>query len=234
MTLVIFDVDATLVYSDKLDSKAFAQTYHSIYQQPFPSIDWKTYPHVTDDTIFKTVIQQHFQRQATVVEIEIFKTTFTNIIKRNRQKQPTNYKIVSGAKEMIATLLEQENIVLGIATGGWKAPAMLKLRHVEIPTASVFISGADGKTTRVQIIEEVIAQVRQAGISYSRIVYVGDAIWDVKTTRQMQLPLIGIRYKGDVEVLRNEGVRHVLTDYQNLSRFRKMIDIAVPPNSIHE
>ena len=35
MPLIIFDVDATLVYSNKLDSKAFAQTYEDIYQLPF-------------------------------------------------------------------------------------------------------------------------------------------------------------------------------------------------------
>jgi len=230
MTLVIFDVDATLVYSDKLDSKAFAQTYQAIYQQPFLSIDWKTYPHVTDDTIFNTVIQQHFKREATLAEITFFKTKFTNTILQNRERQPFNYKIVPSAKEMITSLMEQENIVLGVATGGWKAPAILKLKHVEIPTEDLFISGADGKITRVQIIEEVINTVQKAGISYKRIVYVGDAIWDVKTTRQMQIPLIGIRYKGDVEVLQNEGVQHVLTDYQNLDLFREMIEVAVPPS----
>jgi len=230
MTLVIFDVDATLVYSDKLDSKAFAQTYQAIYQQPFPSIDWKTYPHVTDDTIFNTVIQQHFQRPATIAEIQFFKAEFTKAITKNRQLQPSAYKIVPAAKEMMHILLEQEGIVIGVATGGWKAPAILKLKHVGIPTEGLFISGADGKTTRVQIIEEVLYNVQKAGILYDRIVYVGDAIWDVKTTRQMQIPLIGIRYKGDVEVLQNEGVQHVLTNYQNLALFREMINLAVPPS----
>jgi len=229
MILVIFDVDATLVYADKLDSKAFAQTYQAIYQQPFPSIDWKTYPHVTDDTIFNTVIQQHFQRNATLVEMDFFKTEFTNTIIQNRQIQPSAYKIVPAAKEMIHTLLEQEDIVIGVATGGWKAPAMLKLKHVGIPTEGLFISGADGKTTRVQIIEEVLYNVQKAGVVYDRIVYIGDAIWDVKTTRQMQIPLIGIRYKGDVEVLKKEGVQHVLKDYENFPLFREIIDIAVPP-----
>ena len=229
MILVIFDVDATLVYSDKLDSKAFALTYQTIYEQPFPSIDWKTYPHVTDDTIFNTVIQQHFQRNATLVEMDFFKTEFTNTIIQNRQIQPSAYKIVPAAKEMIHTLLEQEDIVIGVATGGWKAPAMLKLKHVGIPTEGLFISGADGKMTRVQIIEEVLYNVQKAGVVYDRIVYIGDAIWDVKTTRQMQIPLIGIRYKGDVEVLKKEGVQHVLKDYENFPLFREIIDIAVPP-----
>ena len=52
-TLIIFDIDGTLVYSNKVDSKCFSETYQQIYGEPFPSIDWRVYPHVTDHTIFR-------------------------------------------------------------------------------------------------------------------------------------------------------------------------------------
>ena len=232
MTLVIFDVDATLVYSDKLDSKCFAQIYQQLYGLPFPSIDWKTYPHVTDDTILNTVIQQHFQRMATLEEMEIFKALFLQTIVQNRKDRPSAYKIVPGAKEVIESLLATPNYTIGIATGGWKAPAVKKLEHVTIPTQDLIISGADGKETRVQIIEEVLTNAQKKGITYERVVYVGDAIWDVTTTRQMQLPLVGIRLKGDVEFLQEQGVQQVLMDYHDIDLFMDCVAKAVPPRKI--
>ena len=232
MTLVIFDVDATLVYSDKLDSKCFAQIYQQLYGLPFPSIDWKTYPHVTDDTILNTVMQQHFKRGATVEEMETFKALFVQTIVQNRKENPTAYKIVPGAKAVIERLVTTPNFTIGIATGGWKAPAVKKLAHVDIPTQDLIISGADGKETRVQIIEEVLVNAQKKEIAYDRVVYVGDAIWDVTTTRQMGLPLVGIRLKGDVDFLQNQGVQDVLRDYQDIDLFMDCLEKAVPPSKI--
>ncbi len=229
MSLIIFDVDATLVYSDKLDSKAFAQTYEDIYSVPFPSIDWSTYPHVTDDTIFKTVIQQHFQRSVTEMERSQFKAAFLATIIENRKLRPTEYKMVPGAKAIMELLINDADYTVGIATGGWKDPAVMKLDFVNIPTAPLLISGADGKTTRHEIIEEVVTQAKEIKASFDRIIYVGDAIWDVKTTRDMQIPLIGIRLKGDREVLQKEGVRHVVKNYLDIPTFMQYVKEAVPP-----
>lgn len=229
MPLIIFDVDATLVYSDKLDSKAFAQTYKDIYGLPFPSIDWSTYPHVTDDTILKTVIQQHFQRPVTEQEREKFKAIFIATIIENRQLKPTDYKIVPGAKEIIELLIKNSSYTVGIATGGWKDPAVMKLNFVNIPTSPLLISGADGKATRHEIIEEVIAQAHEKKASFDLIIYVGDAIWDVKTTRDMKIPLVGVRLKGDVEVLKKEGVQHVVKNYLDIPTFMRYVKEAVPP-----
>jgi len=229
MTLVIFDVDGTLVYSEKTDSRCFAETYEHIYDIPFPTIDWTTYPHVTDDTIFKTVIQEHFQRVATEREMTTFKIAFTERIRQQRMLTPEKFKIVPGAKNTIERLLDLSHISVGIGTGGWKAPAVLKLDYFDIPTPPLLISGADGKETREQIIEEVKQQAIDQEIPFERIVYIGDAIWDVKTTRNMGLPLIGLRRKGDRNFLHQRGVKHVLTDFSDFDLFMDYVETAAPP-----
>jgi len=232
MTLVIFDVDGTLVYSNKIDSRCFAETYEQIYGLPFPTIDWTKYPHVTDDTIFKTVIRDHFGRSTTAEEMAVFKEAFTKRIEQQRLLTPEEFKIVPGAKRTIEQLLELPNYAVGIATGGWKKPAILKLNFVKIPTTPLLISGADGKETREQIIEEVLQQAAAIPLDYKRIVYVGDAIWDVKTTRNMQIPLIGLRWKGDKEFLYQHGVQHVLTDFLDFETVIDYIENAQPPTLV--
>ena len=183
MILIIFDVDGTLVFSEKLDSRCFATTYQQVYGLPFPTIDWRKYPHVSDTTIFKTVIQEHFNRAATEEEEESFRQKFTANIVENRKKTPTEFKEVPFAKQTIDRLLADDRFVVGVATGGWKAPAIIKLNFVNIPTAPLIITGADGKVTRDDITNETIANAKKQYDNIKRIVYVGDAIWDVKTTK---------------------------------------------------
>ena len=62
---------------------------------------------------------------------------------------------------------------------------------------------------REAIIEESVSKAKQRYPEIDHIVYIGDAIWDVKTTRRMQMNLVGMRVQGDVEVLEREGVTHV-------------------------
>lgn len=229
MILVIFDVDATLVYSNKLDSRCFADTYEVIYGRPFPTIDWRKYPHVSDTTIFKAVIQEHFNRAATEDEEEIFKQAFVDNITKNREVRPTEFHQVPFAKRMVEQLLADDRFIVGVATGGWKAPAIVKLNFVNIPVSQLIITGADGKETRDDILNETIAIAKTQYKNIERIVYVGDAIWDIETTRNMNLPLIGIRYKGDLDFFYERGVEVVFKDYEDSNAFLEAIFTAEIP-----
>ncbi len=219
MILVIFDVDGTLVFSEKKDSQSFADTYQRVYNRPFPTIDWKKYPHVSDTTIFKTVIQEHFDRIPDEAEEESFRQKFVANIIENRKKTPAEFKQVPYAKQTVDKLLVDDRFVVGVATGGWKAPAIVKLNFVNIITDQLIITGADGKVTREDITNETIDKAKNLHGEFNRIVYVGDAIWDFTTTQNMGLPLIGIRRKGDVDFFQQLGVQAVLQDYEDYPRF---------------
>ena len=228
-TLIIFDVDGTLVHSNKIDSRCFADTFTRIYQKPFPTIDWTKYPHVTDTSIFNTVIRNQFNRAPRVGELAEFVEHFTAELERLRVERPGEFMEVPGARATIERLLASEEHIVGIATGGSEKPARLKLRHVGIAEHGIYLSGADGKVTREAIIERVFEQVAAAALDYDRAVYIGDAIWDVKTTRNMQLDFVGIRIRQDVEVLRDLGAAQVITDYLNFDHFMEAVAQARPP-----
>lgn len=227
-TLVIFDIDGTLVYSNKVDSQCFAMTYQRMYGLEFPTIDWTLFPHVTDTTIFRTVIRQHFCREATDEEMIEFQHEFVAMLEEKRRVQPGEFLEVPHARLAIERLLGDERFVVGIGTGGWLRPAKVKLAHVQIPTDSLVVVGADGHEMREGIIGQVMATVANAH-EVSRTVYVGDAIWDVDTTRRMGMNFVGIRRAGDFEVLRNAGTGVVLQDYRNFSAFLTAIFEAEPP-----
>lgn len=234
MTLIIFDIDGTLVYSNKIDSECFAATYERIYNRPFPGIDWHRYPHVTDTTIFKTVIRQHFNRDVEMGEIAGFREQFVSLLLQKRSTDPGEFREVAGAKDAILRLLEDRRFVVGVATGGWHSPAKIKLRHVGIPSEEMIFRGADGKTTRESIIEEVIEKARERHSAFRKIVYIGDALWDVVTTRAMQLDFVGIRRKNDLEVLKRAGATQVLENYLDFEGFLGAVAAAGPPVDMND
>ena len=226
--LLIFDIDGTLLYSNRIDSQCFAATYEKIYQRTFPTIDWTKFPHVTDDTIFKTAIQQHFARLPTREETEHFKNKFVDLLQAERQAHPYKFKAVPGAAVMINNLLKNANFVIGIGTGGWLKPARLKLQHIEIEPNSLLLGTADGKPTREDILNSVVNQA-QKQFAISEVIYVGDAVWDVQTTRNLNIKFIGIRRKGDHHHLLNLGATQVLSNFLDYQKFLLAIKNAAPP-----
>lgn len=228
-TLVIFDIDGTLVYSNRIDSQCFAQAYHYFYKREIPSLDWRHYPHVTDHTIFSAVIREHFNREVTRDEILAFQEHFVGLLEASRKSRPDDFRQVPFARETVEKLLDDPDFIVGIGTGGWKRPATLKLGHVKIPFQSMHMSTGDEKESREDIINEVVDKARKAAGPVSRIVYVGDAPWDVQTTRRLSMNFIGIRRQGDFEILQQEGAGIVLQDYTDFDRFRQAIFTAEPP-----
>lgn len=230
MTLLIFDIDGTLVYSERRDSRCFAETYQSLFGQSFPSIDWSQYPHVTDTTIFHTVFEKQFLRLPEADELQRFQEAYVSLLREKRRQDPGHSLEVPGARQLMQRLRGEQHFALGVATGGWRRPAHLKLKHVGISTDELPLEGADGKHSREEIINALLDQIHAQRPDIDRIIYIGDAVWDVATTRNLKMPFIGMRRQGDHEVLREAGATQVLSNYLEYDAFLEAVERATPPS----
>lgn len=222
-TLIIFDIDGTLTLSESRDSISFAESYTEVFGKDFNTIDWRQYQHVTDHTIFHSVYQEHFGQTCPPEELDRFQSQYVDSLKIGRQKNPHHFREVPGAKRLLEQLHQDDRFVLGIGTGGWRAPQLVKLDHVDISVQQIYDSYADNKETREQILQASIDESKKHH-DIQKVVYIGDAIWDFHTTNNMNLPFIGIRNKGDHEFFTDRGVRHVLTDLSDTNQFLGMVD----------
>ena len=211
-TFVLFDIDGTLLFSEKVDSRCFANSYEAVFGLPFPTIDWTQFTEVTDHVIFRTAFHDHFGRFPSDTERVRFEDHYLEGLHAARKDRPTEFQEVPGAAKLWHFLEADERFVPGIATGGWQRPAAIKLAHVGIPAEHPFAGYANDKFSRVDILNEAIG-LASAVHDFRRIVYVGDAVWDVTTTQKMGLPLIGVRRRGDHEALRRLGAERVITDF---------------------
>jgi phosphoglycolate phosphatase-like HAD superfamily hydrolase len=217
-TFVLFDIDGTLLYSEKVDSRCFATSYEAIFGLPFPTIDWTKFAEVTDHVIFRTAFHDHFGKYPTEAERVFFEDHYLGALNSSRADKPEEFREVPGAAKLWQQLEADERFVPGIATGGWRRPAAIKLAHVGIPPDQPFAGYANNKFSRVDILNEAIDLARGAH-EINRIVYVGDAVWDVTTTQKMRLPLIGVRRKGDHDTLHRLGAERVITDFTPAQAF---------------
>lgn len=152
-----------------------------------------------------------------------FEDHYVAQLEYERQRRPEEFQEVPGAYQCWQQLEADDRFVLGIATGGWRAPAQIKLGHIGLHPSPPYAAYADNMEQRDHILQAAI-DLAKAEHQISSIIYVGDAIWDVKTTRQMELPLIGIRRTGDHDVLLREGVKVVLSDYRDVNAFYRAVD----------
>ena len=221
--LIIFDIDGTLVNSDSRDSKAFADSYQEFFKRDFYSIDWKKYKHVTDHTIFHSVYEEHFGHACSVDQLDGFQQHYIDKLVANRQEDPKHYKEVAGANMILDLLHKDDRFVIGIGTGGWKRPQLIKLDHVGISVDQIYDSYADDKVTREEIIQDSIDLARQDH-EITHTIYLGDAIWDLQTTSNMKMPFIGVRHDGDTEFFTDKGVEHVITDFRDVEGFMRIVE----------
>jgi len=227
MTLVIFDIDGTLLHSNKIDSLIFKRVFEATFGFEMRSIDWRDYPHCTDTSILGTVFDHEGVARPSSLRMEAFKDEYVYQLEQGRLEQPTDFMEVAGASETIQRLMGDSRFEVGIATGGFRKPAHVKLRHIGVNHEPLHDAYADGNEAREDILNEAIAKTKHLPIN--RMVYVGDAIWDVQTTRNMNIPLIGIRIKGDTETLISVGARDVITDYRDYEGFLDLVERAVVP-----
>ena len=102
---------------------------------------------------------------------------------------------------------------------------------IGVDPEKLIMGTADGNFSREDIIRPVIQKAKQE-YDISDIVYIGDAIWDVRTTRNMNLKLIGVRRKGDHEYLLNLGATQVLSNFLDYPKFISATKTATPPKLI--
>ncbi len=231
MYLVLFDVDGTLVESGHRDSRCFADTFEEIYQLPFPGIDWTRFPHVTDDTIFRTAVRELLGRELRDSEMGAFQEIYLQKLNLARREAPGHFREVPGAVKLVNALQKQKEYLIGIATGGWEAPARIKLSHVGIQWKELVLRGGDNCPTREAILSAALEALQACHQAVKKAVYVGDALWDITTTRKMELNFVGLRWKGDLDVLYDAGAQVVLQNFEDQDQFFEALEAASPPKN---
>lgn len=190
MHLVMFDVDGTLVESTGFDTECFVQSIESVLNISVER-DWSRYRHVTDRGILDEIISKFGLVEQKGSMRDTVKADFIARIAEHIAQN--EIRQVAGAADFIACLREKDDVVLSIATGGWKETTILKLNAAGINVSGIPIASASDHYDRTEImkIAEKLADTRHIK---SRT-YFGDGVWDKEASALLgyNFVLVGCR-----------------------------------------
>ena len=97
------------------------------------------------------------------------------------------------ASDFLESLLKNDSVAVGIATGGWGETAQMQLESAGFSIGTVPVCSANDAVSRVEIMTK--ARIKGGSTQALSISYFGDASWDKKACIELKwnLVLVGNR-----------------------------------------
>lgn len=236
MNLALFDVDGTLTQTNEVDGACFERALReALGLSGFPT-DWSRYEHATDSGIAEEAFRLCRGRGLEPGETDRARRRFLELLLAEAERDPALFAETPGAAAALCRLAAEPGWRVAVATGCWRQSALLKLRLAGFPLdgalAGLPVASADDHVPRIEIMEHALTLAAEAHGTpgFERVVYLGDALWDVTACVRLGLPLVGVGRGERAAALASAGVTHVFPDFADHGRLRRALEEAtVPP-----
>ncbi len=224
--LVIFDIDGTLTKTTQVDDQCFVQSFVDELGIADLDTNWARYPTVCDSGITQHIFRTHLGRMPSAMELARLQRRFVALLEHAYEHEPQLFVEVPGAGAVIKNLRQHADWAVAIASGGWQASAVFKLSKAGIAVDGLPAAFADHGITREVILATALVMARHTYQQqhFSRIAYIGDGVWDVRTARHLNLDFVGVASGNHEAVLRAEGARAIIQGFTDFDRFRHMLE----------
>jgi len=231
MQLVIFDVDGTLTQTRRVDAECFVRAFAEELGVTL-SDNWVDYASPTDSGIAQQVYEERFGRRPADEELARLQRRFITLLAEAFARSPASGAAVAGAAAALKRLPQHADWRIAIASGCWRASALLKLRTARLDVADVPAAFADDDVSRDAIVRTAVARAtaHHGNATFDRIVYIGDGTWDVHTAARLQLPFLGIGNHRRAARLRQAGAGHVIENFADFDQFLEALRAAAVPH----
>jgi phosphoglycolate phosphatase-like HAD superfamily hydrolase len=203
-TLVIFDVDGTLVDAHPMDNDAFDLAFREETGVPLTAEIWETFTEVTAKAIIKQALPSHHETEVATLSSRVHDSFVANL-HSGHGRDASSIRAYPGAVQLLSDLQKSPNFSVAIATGCWRESALFKLGMAGFDLTGIPFACASDCYSRADIIRMA---AERAGIPVERAIYVGDGPWDLRATQQLGIPFIGVGRK--IEALRAAGAEYTL------------------------
>ena len=235
MKLVVFDLDGTLTATSSVDEACFVQAFADSLNIHRLSTNWLDYDHATDTAVASQAFLKQFGRVPESAEISKVVERFLELLRRHHDLDSALFVEIPGASTFLTELHENSKWGIALATGGWKRSAEFKIQAAGLPLANFPAAFAEDGPSRESIVRTAIdrASIWYECREFERIVSVGDALWDIKTARHLNLPFLGVAAEPRATILRNNGARHVVEHFLDPVQCLQWLGDAIVPMPFH-
>lgn len=224
-TLVIFDVDGTLIHSG-LESECYVAALSEHFGVDTIDADWASYRHASDPGIAIETYERLTGREPTNDELQALHNRFVAHLKASIALGNDGIPEIAGASDLLRRLREDSRFAVAIATGAWHEPIHIKLSAANVDISGLPIASADDAIERATIFALAADRVPEP---FGKIVLVGDGIWDVITARNLGFEFLGVGAGTQANRLRSEGAIHVIENFLAQDEVLNLLLMAQPP-----
>ena len=173
MHAVIFDIDGTLLRSDAVDDALYKDAVRSVLGRVSIRRSPADYEHVSDSGI----LAQIFSDNAIPDDPELFDAVRSLFVEslRIHISDSGPFAEIPGARDRLRQLDKSSNHCVAIATGGWRASALLKLEAAGLDEFGFPLATSDDAYDRREIMRIALSHL---GTTFSSVTYYGDGPWD--------------------------------------------------------
>ncbi|MBC8514677.1 HAD family hydrolase [bacterium] len=186
MTLVLFDIDGTLLLSGAAGVHAFERAAHSLFGQGGGDIDFA-------GRLDGENARMWIEGAGGVVSKKnesIFKRKV--LLEMPRALVASKGKVLPGVRILIKRL-EVLGISFGLLTGNWERTGQMKLNHFGLKGAFTWGAWADDGETREELFPVAIARAKRSGWDgHGPIWVVGDTYRDVEVAKAHGAHSLGV------------------------------------------
>ncbi len=231
MKLVVFDLDGTLTRTNDVDEECFVRAFMETLQLAELNQDWDSYEQVSDEGVTRQIFAERFGRHPAPDETSRIIDRFVDLLDASHGADASAFEEIPGAVRLLRQIRQDPDWAIALATGAWRRSAEFKIQRAALPVTDLPSAFAEDGPSREAIVHTAIERARKQyrQEKFERITSVGDALWDVKTARNLGLSFLGIASGARALVLRDNGASHVIEDYRDPDRCLQYLNEAQAP-----
>jgi phosphoglycolate phosphatase-like HAD superfamily hydrolase len=226
--VAVFDIDGTLTDTNAVDDECFLRAAGEVLGVDLGGADWSGAPHVTDAALLEWLCEGHCGRPLRGDEVEAARRVFLGLLERELVRSPHRFLPIPGATDVFARL-RSAGWEVAVATGGWETSARLKLQAIGVDPHLLTMASSSDARTRTEILSLALERFGDPRRVLTRVVSLGDGVWDVGAALALELPFVGIASGARAEKLRAAGADTILEDLRDTGRLVHALEKAAVP-----
>ncbi len=221
--LVGFDLDGTITDSTEIDDLCFTEVIQEEYQLNLKEFDWENFTDVSDWGLIRDIHKIYLKKEVTQEELGRIGKCLVKKYEHYYSKDPSHFSEISGSVAFIK-YLQELGYPIAVATGSWKASALFKASKVGLDLNELPFGHSDIHFTRPGFMRYAFDQAEQKHQKeLKKIIYFGDGVWDYKTCKGMDIPLVGVDFHKNGN-LAAAGQKVVIENYLNQEAVLEIIE----------
>jgi phosphoglycolate phosphatase len=221
MSLVLFDIDGTLLLSGGAGVRAMTRAFEAVFGIPdaFANSDVAGR---TDTFLLSGALERHGLPDTPVQHAE-FRTAYVPLLREEIARPPEGPAgLMPGVEALLAALNQHPSVHVGLLTGNFEPAAYVKLAHYGIGGAFEWGAFGEESPRREELARVAMRRAAERGIpavARDRPIVIGDTPHDVTCARAIGARVIAVatgRYSE--QDLREAGAQVALTDLADTGR----------------